>query len=70
MSSHCRSCEAAVVFARHYETKRVSPWAPDAEGQWVILDGHARPFEPLLHRGEQRFTSHFATCPQAQRWRR
>jgi hypothetical protein len=73
----CRSCDTPIVFARMVTSGK---WAPferdDAAGEWIIVDGHAS------HQGKAprldddgnapvpRFTSHFAACPHAGKWRR
>jgi hypothetical protein len=39
---------------------------PVAEGNVVLVDGLA----VVGGEGEPRYTSHFATCPDAKRWRK
>lgn len=75
----CRSCGRAIVFAVHGTTGKLHPFeSDDAKGVWVIENGTARHVgtpEPQLELGASasdrapRFTSHFATCPDAQQWR-
>jgi hypothetical protein len=43
--AHCRSCQAAIGWYEHNESKKRAPFNPDG-------------------------TSHFATCPQADQWRK
>lgn len=50
---HCRSCQAAVLFATSEKTGKASPF--DAV--------------PNIHEPTPS-VSHFATCPQAARWRK
>lgn len=73
MSDRCKSCGADVLFARHERTGKWMPFQLDeSAGEWIIVDGSAS------HQGKApehwgsvpRYTSHFATCPQAGRWRR
>lgn len=55
----CRSCGVEIVFLR---TKRGANTPVD--GETVPADAtHATGFDPRVHR------SHFATCPEANKWR-
>ncbi len=73
---NCRTCGVPVVFAAFAVSKRPAPFELDAAGSWAIDDGIARHVGPIgaqLELGgvpEERFTSHFARCPQAAQWRR
>lgn len=73
----CRSCGAPVVWAKHFTTGKSSPidpepvdggnvalWPDDETGDAV----YSIPKKGALS-GPLR-TSHFATCPDAGRWRR
>lgn len=75
----CRSCEARILWI---ETERGKKMPLDAEpvemGNVVLIkltDGRevARYLNPanveIYDDGRPRFTSHFATCPQAAGWR-
>ena len=67
MSERCRSCNAEVVWART-KAGKLNPMQLDARGTWVIVDGTARTME-LGDTGPY-YSSHFATCPQANDWRK
>lgn len=71
--SACRSCNAEIVWATSATSGKPMPMdlKPDPKGQFVIVSGKARRAtaeDDRLHR--ERFTSHFATCPQADQHRR
>jgi hypothetical protein len=69
----CRSCGAAIVFAKPLIGKR-GPYEADNNGAWILENGVAKhvgaptPIEALTSK-VQRYTSHFAKCPQAAQWR-
>lgn len=72
----CRSCKAPVVFAVMYTSGKSSPFEIDDAGEWVLENGIAKhvgpvskPLELGAAPGPQRYTSHFARCPQAKQWR-
>lgn len=69
---HCRSCGASIVFASTTGGK-VGPFQPDQRGEWAIAGGIAThaggQLELLATAVAPRYTSHFATCPQADQWR-
>ncbi len=71
--TRCRSCNAEIIWANTPNGK-VGPFELDAAGAWAIEQGKARHVGVAqLELGAiQRagFTSHFATCPQADEWRR
>jgi hypothetical protein len=62
----CTSCGAEIVWCRTI-TGKATPMQADENGEWIIVQG-------IAHRGQsvgvQRYTSHFATCPQASSWRK
>lgn len=68
----CRSCKAAVTWATTTGEKS-APFEADPAGAWVIDEaGVARQYTPQLGLfvvSPPRFTSHFATCPDAATWR-
>lgn len=69
----CRSCEAEIVWATSERTGKPMPLdaTPTANGNMVMIAGKARGYteeDAKLHR--DRYTSHFATCPDADKFRR
>jgi len=54
---HCRSCNAEIVWLKTKLKKHIP-----VNADTVKDDGQE--FDPLVH------VSHFATCPQAKRWRK
>lgn len=76
MNTHCRSCKKPIVWAET-EKGRKMPVDLDATPDGNIeLRDRGRNRAPLAiyvkasDDGELRFTSHFVTCPQANRWRK
>lgn len=74
----CSSCGAEILWASSVNGKSMPlNLAPDSNGR-IVLSPPEDPREPmvarLLRKDEQapmpRFTSHFATCPQAAEHRR
>jgi len=68
----CRSCGAPVVFAKHERTGKAGPLVRDPHGTFRVwpddggyLYGKASDADPE----GARYSSHFADCPAAQRWR-
>lgn len=65
--ARCSSCEAPVTWATTTTGKKMPlDERPVADGTFVYVAGVARratPDDDRLHR--DRFTSHFATCPDA-----
>lgn len=55
--SKCRSCQAPIR------------WIRTAVGKPMPLDFAPSPNGNVRHDGEM-YTSHFATCPDAKRWRK
>lgn len=77
-ASECRSCNASVLWAEWESGKRmpVDAQPNSAFGNLVlsIRGGNTlivAKFDPLKHGDSRnRYTSHFATCPEARDWRR
>ncbi len=69
--ARCRSCGADIVWARHHVTKSIMPLEIDPGGTWTIDIGSevARP-ATAEDSTLVRYTSHFATCPNAAQHRR
>jgi len=77
--ANCQSCRAAIIWATTASGKP-GPFEKDDDGIWTIVNGVARyvgggklraPQGSLaLEAPQHRYTSHFATCPDAARWRR
>jgi len=73
--SRCRSCSAPIFFAKTRTGKNVPiDWTPRVDGNLPVIcvDGLAW----ILDKDEpdqanaDHFVSHFATCPQAKKWRK
>lgn len=71
----CRSCLAEVIMVPHERTARMAPMnLAHVEGvaENIALqvedDGHVT--YAIVPAGQGKFSPHFATCPEAQRWRR
>lgn len=77
--ARCRSCDAPIYWVITADKKRMPVDAqpvPDGgfvlelvkteEPDWL----RAEVFAPLLHPGRKRYVSHFATCRDADRWRK
>jgi len=58
-----------VTFARHHRTNKANPLEPDPAGRWRIDGSVYLPAEEDTP-AEERWTSHFATCPNRERHRR
>lgn len=73
MSAKCRSCGAEVRWVTTESGKHMPVDAlPSAVGNIVLADDVAivlRQGQPRLD-GEPLYTSHFATCEHAEKWRR
>jgi hypothetical protein len=66
----CRSCGAPVVWVWSSAGKAMPLDAvPVPDGMFQLVDGRAWTVRSDLQPGP-RYTSHFATCPQAYDWRR
>ena len=75
--SFCRTCEAAIVWARTASGKRVPLDAEPREDGNVYVDDNGvavyltrDELERFPPPAESRFVSHFATCPHAEEHRR
>jgi hypothetical protein len=77
MPDECRSCHAAIVRLRHVRTGAKAPInsEPVANGN-LTIDLEEGTYAGPLHTSllvdipeGERFVSHFATCPDAARWR-
>ena len=80
--SECRSCRAPIIWAMTERGKRMpldaDPYTgPDPAGLFVFrFDGDGRPYvlavtpEAAAALGDAVYRSHFASCPDAKRWRR
>jgi len=70
--STCRSCGAPIVWARHAVTDRVAPIdaEPVEEGNIILdMDSLTYTVGGISYPPGPRHTNHFATCPDAARWR-
>jgi hypothetical protein len=71
----CRSCHAPVRWVLTAAGRRMPVDAePDPAGLVLVQDGQAMMMDAPASRedlqpGEQTYTSHYATCPQADQWR-
>lgn len=72
-TKQCAACGAEIFFAKTEADKWIPiDAAPVRDGNLEILDGYpvlAIPIAPLLPPAK-RYKSHFATCPEADRFRR
>lgn len=73
----CRSCSAEVFWVETEKGKRMPVDAEPSDAGNIVIrhDGiaHYLTAEDKLHpkySGEHRYTSHFATCPQKDQWRK
>lgn len=74
----CRSCDEPIFFALSVTSQRPMPIdaVPVDHGNVVVRPGkrspqlYAKIDTSKAHEGEERYTSHFATCAQADHWRR
>jgi hypothetical protein len=76
-ATSCRSCKAAIVFARSATTGKLMPFElDDAKGDWSLVNGvasHVGKAPAAAIAGVDpvpRYTSHFARCPAASEWRK
>ena len=81
--SRCGSCNADIEWVMTEKGKRMPMDAEPVEGGNLVLTGatirgarevryltkKAQP-SPLLGESEETYVSHFATCPEAERYRR
>lgn len=67
----CKSCGARVIWAR---TKNGKPTPlnadPVPDGTMYVRDGVARHVDLLTPKDTPWYMPHFATCPQADEWRK
>jgi hypothetical protein len=71
--ARCRSCEAPILWAETINGKRIPlDEAPVEDGRFVLDETYDPPLAEYAKGGDPRekFTSHFATCAQADRWRK
>jgi len=74
----CQSCGAPIIWTITAKNKRMPVDAePDLEGLLVLDEGPDGTVRSCVSSSlltslfqEVRYTSHFATCPEAARWRR
>jgi hypothetical protein len=78
LHSHCRSCEAAIIWARHEVSQKLHPFDAvpvDAMGMHTFVlrehgfDVVAIATPPGVFADEPHYVSHFSTCPHAELWR-
>ena len=67
MSDKCRSCGAEIIWIKTPEGKSM-PLDAKPEKRWVenVADGHGVDYWGL----EDTYVSHFATCPDAAKFRK
>lgn len=67
----CRSCDAPIVFARTIKGRRIPLDAEpnDTTGNIELRQGIAYVVTDARDPDTHRYTSHFATCPNAGDWR-
>lgn len=73
----CGSCKALIVWAYIMLSGKKAPFQLDDKGEWEIEHGTARHVGAVPTQLElgaparpQRYTNHFATCPDSAKWRR
>lgn len=78
MSNECKSCGAAILWARHVETGKPSPFdaEPHDSGNALLWERHPGQFtyrilgaQPEVDSGGVLHVPHWATCPDAGSWR-
>jgi hypothetical protein len=71
MASKCRSCGAPLLWAQTTAGKNMPlDAAPTANGNIELRHGLARYVTPDANATTPRYTSHFATCPNAGQHRK
>ena len=69
----CKSCGAPITWAEHHKTGKRMPMQIDENGGWVLISSLAYLADARLLDADDlagpRYSSHFATCPQAASWR-
>lgn len=73
--SHCRSCDAEVIWCHTAKSKIPMDAKPIENGNLVILyelgsEPTVESYHPGLHLGQKRYQSHFVSCPQANQHRK
>jgi hypothetical protein len=74
--SACRSCGASIIWTETVNGKTMPlDEDPDPDGNFTLDESHEPPVAEhiagrMIAPKEERFTSHFATCPDAARFRR
>ena len=70
--STCRSCRASIRWVTTANDRLMPLDAePNPDGNVEIHDGHAVVLEQLtIFNTGERWMPHFATCPDAEQWRR
>lgn len=65
----CRACGASMIWVRSPKGRAMPVNAePDPKGELMIIE-HTASYAGDAHEGD-RYTSHFATCPEAASFRR
>lgn len=69
--SQCRGCKRPILWVRSAVTGRTMPLDADpiTGGTFVIVHGQARLAGNQTSPAVNRYRSHFATCPEAERFR-
>lgn len=71
--ANCRSCDAEIIWAVSEKTGKPMPIdaAPSPLGNLIVINGRARVAttdDDRLHR--PKYMSHFASCANAEEWRK
>lgn len=74
--SECRSCKTPIIWAVMPSSGKKMPFEADPQGRWTLENGVAKylgdpPKQLELGAAPPapRFTSHFANCKDADKWR-
>jgi hypothetical protein len=71
LNAKCRSCGAPIIWAKTKNDKTIPLDAtPTADGNLLLVDGVARAPEVTDDVPFLQYKSHFATCPDAESFRR
>jgi hypothetical protein len=70
MSTRCKSCSAEVLWCRTESGKSMPVDAAPTERGNLIVDGAACRVATLFDPPSERYTSHFASCPQSAEHRK
>lgn len=72
--ARCRTCRAPIIWASSYGGARIPMDADPNAGKFALhMDEHGTVHADMTEApasGEPRYTSHFATCPDAEQHRR